>query len=144
MERRMRTEILIRGERGLAARLAAQARETELVEEVEAPNEGLVMLKLRETARNGLFYLGEVLVTEAKAMIRGRIGLGMVRGSEPQLARDLAVIDAAYMAAIPQTVAWEALLVEEATRVEKARAAADAISLSTKVDFHSMDRTVQQ
>ncbi len=53
------------------------------------------MIKMRETAKRELFYLGEVLVTEAKVSINGTLGMGIVVGDNEELALNLAIIDCA-------------------------------------------------
>jgi alpha-D-ribose 1-methylphosphonate 5-triphosphate synthase subunit PhnG len=96
------------------------------------------MVKLREQARNSVFYLGEVLVTEAKARINGHPGLGLVRGNNRKLAGDLAVIDAAWRAGLEETAEWEGLLLAaEEENLQRQREENGRI-LETKVDFASM------
>ena len=112
MGRHRRTKILVLGKSGLASRLGRLICEKYPVREMEPPNEGLVMIKMRESARNTLFYLGEVLVTEAKVRIGERVGIGIVRGHKPELAKDLAVIDAAWAIPLPECALWESLLLE--------------------------------
>src|SRR5699024_1231073 len=58
------------------------------------------MLKMRESAQNSLFYLGEVLVTECKVMLENDIGVGVVIGTEMELAKYLAIIDEAFEAEV--------------------------------------------
>ncbi|RAV23059.1 phosphonate C-P lyase system protein PhnG [Paenibacillus contaminans] len=139
MKRKQRTEILINGSGTVAAELAQQIKERYEVATVEEPNHGLIMVKVRETAQKSLFYLGEVFVTECKVEIAGRIGVGIVKGDEPQLAFDLAVIDAAYEAGLQETAAWQAKLAAEAERIEEQRLAYGEQVLRTKVNFETMD-----
>ena len=65
-------------------------------ETVSEPTQGLTMIKVREHAENSLFYLGEVLVTETKLRCRKEIGLGVVKGDEPELSTALAFIDLCF------------------------------------------------
>lgn len=106
MKRAERTKLLIEVGSGLALQLAATICEQYQVEEISPPKEGLVMIKMRETAQKSLFYLGEVLVTETKVKIGNYYGIGLVRESAPELSKALAVIDAAYAAQLPETYAW--------------------------------------
>jgi alpha-D-ribose 1-methylphosphonate 5-triphosphate synthase subunit PhnG len=139
VERRRRTEILIEGDPALAADLAGRIRARRRVSIIQEPGECLVMLKARETAKRGLFLVGEVLATEAKALVEGIIGLGIVRGRKPALAADLAVIDAACNAGLPEVLEWEAEL-EKADAVVAARRAKEAARIArTRVDFRTMD-----
>ncbi|WP_409342841.1 phosphonate C-P lyase system protein PhnG [Paenibacillus sp. MBLB4367] len=139
MKRKQRTEILINGSGAVAAALAQEIKERHEVTTVEEPNHGLVMVKVRETAQKSLFYLGEVLVTECKVRIGGRIGVGILKGDEPERAYDLAVIDAAYEAGLKETAAWTEALLSEAGRIAEERKAFAAGVLRTKVNFETMD-----
>ena len=94
MRRRERTEILVGCGPELTHRLAAAIEETEEVVEIIPPRQGLVMCKVRETARSTLFYLGEASMVECLVTVRGHKGHGMALGENLSLARDLAVIDA--------------------------------------------------
>lgn len=138
MKRRERTEILINSSPDTAAALAKEIKSKYTIVTVEEPNHGLVMVKMRESARQSLFYLGEVLVTECKVQIEGRMGLGILKGDEPEWAYDLAVIDAAYEACLQETDDWLNLLTAEADRIRDERKAFEAKVLRTKVNFETM------
>lgn len=139
IDRHRRTRILIEGDRGLAPGLSARIRESHSVSTLEEPNEGLVMVRMRESAKNGSFNLGEVLVTEAKALMGETIGIGIVVGHEPELALSLAVIDAAFAAGIPECAAIEADLLAEEARIAGRDSSEAAAILKTRVDFQTMD-----
>lgn len=139
MKRRRRTEILIQGKPSLAQKLADEIKEKYSCQEVSAPTYGLTMMKVRETAKNSLFYIGEVLVTEAKVAINNEIGIGIVVGMEDDLAYQLAIIDAAYNAKLPETNNWEALLLEEEQAIQKDKLHKQAQILQTKVQFDTME-----
>ena len=139
MNRRRRTEILIKGNDDLHKKLAAQIKNRYEINIVERPENGLVMIKMRETARRQLFYLGEVLVTEAKVSIDGNLGMGIVCGDNEELALNLAIIDAAYKCRLEETETWEQILINEENIIkEKLDQEADKI-LKTKVDFRTMN-----
>lgn len=138
MKRKRHTEILIKDNTGLASKCAEAVRKLYPVTEIQPPQEGLVMVKLREQARNSLFYLGEVLITEAKAMINGYPGLGLVRGNNGELARDLAVIDAAWQAGLEETAEWEGLFLAAEEKNLRREQEENGRILETKVDFASM------
>jgi len=139
VDRRRRTEILIEGCPALAADLAGRIRARRRVAIIQEPSECLVMLKARETAKRGLFLMGEVLATEAKALVEGRIGLGIVRGRKYELAADLAVIDAACNAGLPEACEWEAELEKAEAAIAARRAGESARIARTRVDFRTMD-----
>jgi len=138
MKRKQRTEILLNSPRHLAERLALEIFSHYVIRNVEEPNNGLVMVKVRETAKQGLFYLGEVFITECKVMIEGQLGIGMVQGHKTELAYHLAIIDAAYNAELPETFGWTDLLLAEKRVIEEKRAAQQAKILKTRVNFETM------
>lgn len=139
MKRRQRTETLINGSPHIAEALAHEIQSRYPIELIEEPNQGLVMVKVRETAQKSLFYLGEVLVTECKVGIGGAVGVGIIKGDEPEKAYNLAVIDAAYAAQLEETEGWTTVLQSESERIAAERHAYQEKVLRTKVDFETMD-----
>lgn len=139
MNRKRRTEILIRGRRKLSEKLSEEIKNKYEIKNVQDPENGLVMIKMRETAKKQLFYLGEVLVTEAKVSINGNLGLGIVNGDEEKLAYDLAVIDAAYNAELNETKMWDDLLIAEEQMINELERKESAKIMETKVDFTTMN-----
>lgn len=139
MNRKRRTFILAEGNRELAAELAGQIESSHPVTVLEQPNNGLVMVKMRESAKRSLFYLGEVFVTECKVRVGESVGLGVVRGHEPELAYQLAVIDAAYQANLEETERWIGPLIREEQVIAGRREAEQRKVLKTKVNFETMD-----
>ncbi len=138
MTRYQRTQVLIDTDAELAHSLAKEVQDSCSVVVVQEPEDSLVMVQVREGAKGSRFYLGEVLVTEAKVQLAGVLGLGLVRGHEPQRALDLAIIDAAYAAEIAVVKQWEGRLLEaEQKRLEDRRQRAQEI-LQTRVSFESM------
>ncbi|MFD2115805.1 phosphonate C-P lyase system protein PhnG [Paenibacillus yanchengensis] len=130
---------MIKGTPEIAAALALEIKDRYRVTIIEEPNHGLVMVKVRESAQKSLFYLGEVLVTECKVQIEGKIGIGILKGDEPERAYDLAVIDAAYEAQLQEITAWSTILSSEADRIAREQKVVDAAVLRTKVNFETMD-----
>ncbi|HWO76865.1 MAG TPA: phosphonate C-P lyase system protein PhnG [Bacillus sp. (in: firmicutes)] len=139
MNRRRRTEILIEEESNLAKHLAESIAQKYECCEITEPHYGLTMIKMRESAKNSLFYIGEVLVTEAKVEINNEIGIGIVIGMKDELAKHLAIIDAAYKAKLPETAEWESRLIDAEQRIWMKKAKRQAELLETKVDFDTMD-----
>ena len=139
MKRRQRTEILIQGDSQLAQQFAESIMDTYECREILAPQYGLTMIKMRETAKNSLFYIGEVLITEAKVEINNRIGIGIVVGMKDELAKHLAIIDAAYKADLPETTTWEVQLIEAEKQITKELAKKQAELFETKVSFETME-----
>jgi alpha-D-ribose 1-methylphosphonate 5-triphosphate synthase subunit PhnG len=139
MKRRRRTEILIQGNPILAQNFAEMIINKYECREIVAPQYGLTMIKMRESAKNSLFYIGEVLITEAKVEINQCIGIGIVVGIEDELAKHLAIIDAAYKANLPETELWKPQLIEAEKAIIKERAQEQAELFETKVNFETMD-----
>ncbi|MDR2089436.1 MAG: phosphonate C-P lyase system protein PhnG [Clostridiales Family XIII bacterium] len=133
-----RTRLLIRCGNGEALQMANEITEKYPIEWISRPQEGLAMIKVRETAGQTLFCLGEVLITEAKARIGGHIGLGVVTGSRPALCEALAVVDAACRAELPETNRWDAYWARILERENTQDKMWLAIREKTKVDFRTM------
>lgn len=138
MNRRKRTEILIKSKNNTAESLVKSIETKYDLRKITDPNNGLVMIKVRESAKKQLFYLGEVIVTEAKVQINNSIGKGIVIGDNENLARNLAIIDACYMENIPETKLWDEILIEENEEILKDEIKNEKEVLKTKVNFESM------
>lgn len=139
MERKTRTRILVEGDPTLREGLAKEIDDRYPVVTVQDPTDGLVMVRMRESARKSLFYIGEVFATEAKVQVRGTIGLGIIAGDQPEAARQLAVIDAAFNASLPETLVWTERLLGEDERLTARRARDEHAVAATRVNFSSMD-----
>lgn len=147
MNRNERTQILVHCEAKALRKMALIVEEATNVKILEAPNSGLVMIKMRESAKKCLFYLGEVLVTECKVLIEDSIGLGILQGSHSKKAYYLAVIDAAYnhpgilnesiIQALNASIESEKIkqLIQKEIKVSQL--------LRTKVDFTTLDEEVK-
>lgn len=140
MSRARRTRILARSGTGLAAELSASIEARYEVGELSAPQAALVMVKKRDGAKGALFYLGEMLATEAKVKIGDSVGVGIVQGFADAAAKRMAVIDAAINAALPETLGWEELLEKEEAAIAAADQAEARRVARTRVAFEGMDR----
>ena len=139
MKRRRRTRILVEGSPELLFHLSAEAESAHDVKDVDDPSAGLVMMRLRDTARKDAFYLGEVLVTEAKVRIGGILGLGLIRGDRPDEARRLAVVDAVFNSESPLLADWIPRLEDEERRIAEGLERETSSILETRVDFSTME-----
>lgn len=139
MKRRRRSEILIQGNQQLAQEFAQTIIRNYECREISSPHYGMTMIKMRESAKNSLFYIGEVLITEAKVEVHNRIGIGIVIGMKEELARNLAIIDAAYKAALPETIQWEQSLLKMEQEIVQAKIQEQAELFETKVSFETME-----
>ncbi|WP_413375522.1 phosphonate C-P lyase system protein PhnG [Alkalihalobacillus sp. 1P02AB] len=139
MKRRRRTKILIEGEPILAKEMAKEITDKYKWQQVVEPRIGLTMVKVRETAQNSLFYLGEVLMSEAKVEVQGAIGIGLAMGDVQDFAQHLAIIDAAYVLELEETKGWNDKLLLEEKKIERDRAKEQHQLFQTKVNFETMD-----
>ncbi len=139
MKRRRRTEILINGTCDLAEVFAKSILNHYEVNVIQEPENSLVMVKMRETSKKSLFYPGEVFVTESKVQIQDNIGIGIVWGDQPELAYQLAIIDAAFIARLPETIEWIDRLLQEEKKLQANEASVNHSILKTKVNFETMD-----
>jgi len=156
MLRRRRTSILVDGDPRLSRQIAASIEKSASVRLISGPQEVLVMNKVRESAQNSLFYLGEALLTECKVSLDSSVacapeagaalrsdtalGIGLILGENRERAYQLAVIDAAFNLEqpLPGHEQWLLMLAEEEARLaalaERGREKLDA----TRVEFSSM------
>ena len=123
----------------LPKELASEIEHSYDIQMLSEPQHALTMIKMRETAKNSLFYLGEVLVTETKVQINNALGIGIVVGTDEELSYELAVIDAAYQANLMETAHWESLFEEEEKRILENKEIKERAILKTKVNFEMMD-----
>ncbi|MEK3766335.1 phosphonate C-P lyase system protein PhnG [Solibacillus sp. FSL K6-4121] len=138
MNRAERTKLLIEVGRKQALEMADQIANTYEIVEVQPPREGLVMVKLRESAQQSLFYIGEVLVTETKVKIQNVFGTGIVREMEPELSRALAIIDAAFKGDFPETKQWIPVMEQLKMELSQEQQTIKRSIEGTKVQFNTM------
>ncbi|MEG0259111.1 MAG: phosphonate C-P lyase system protein PhnG [Lysinibacillus sp.] len=138
MKRAERTKLLIEVGREEALQMAYEiCKQYELIE-IQAPREGLVMVKMRESAQQSQFYIGEMLVTETKVKIGEDFGLGLVREYDPELSKALAIIDAAYNGQLPEVAVWEGIFTKLSQRLELEQQDIKRSIERTKVQFDTM------
>lgn len=139
MKKKQLTKILVEGSEELAASLADKIEQSYEVSVDKPPQKSLVMLKNLDSVSNQPFYAGEALVTECNVTVEGSMGLGVIMGEQPEKAYHIAVIDAAYNAALPETTPFtEALLLEEKAIYSRHHQDA-AMAARTKVNFDTME-----
>ena len=143
MKRYERTRALVEGDPTLAREIVRDV-EGELgpqtVVVLDEPREELVMVKVRETAQGGLFYLGEALMTSCRVRLGAAVGYGLILGSDRCRAYELAVIDAAFSGAeaSERVARWEARLRKALTAIDEREADEARRIATTKVDFSTM------
>ena len=110
MKRRRRTEILINGSQKRSEDMAHVIHEHYQLEGHSRAGKWLSDVESTRDFPKSLFYPGEVLVTECKVQIEETIGIGIVTGDQPELSYNLAVIDAAFEAKLPEAIGWMSCL----------------------------------
>ena len=137
MDKRRLTKILAKADRRIVAELSAEIQAVHSPAIVKEPGKTLAMIKMREPVRQSLFYIGEVIVSEASVEIDGVSGVAVLMGDDTDKALDMAIIDAAINKGVFR--AMKKLLElekEQNTRVMKE----NAMHLKTMVNFESLDQ----
>lgn len=143
MNKRTRTQTLVHADRHFLRQLEERILDVHQVTIVEEPHHALVMMKMRETARNHLFYMGEVLVSECRVRLEKALGLGIVCGDHLEEARMLAVIDACFHSESELKDELEAWIQEEMEAQREKRLQDSSKVLATRVNFETMDEEVK-
>lgn len=138
MKRAIRTKVLIEVGQREALEMANEIIGNYEVQEIQPPRQGLTMIKLRESAKNSLFYIGEVLVTETKVKIGNSFGTGIVMEENNDLSKALAVIDAAYKGNLPEAEKWLHILKELEQKLHNKLEQVKCSIERTKVNFDTM------
>ncbi|RHW35918.1 phosphonate C-P lyase system protein PhnG [Lysinibacillus yapensis] len=138
MKRNLRTKLLIEIGRHEAIQFAKQILNTYQVEEIQPPKLGLTMIKIRESAKQSLFYIGEVLITETKVKIQASFGIGIVIEEDEDLSRALAIIDAVYKENLPEAAILDKELEELEVKYHQKQEQMKCSVERTKVNFETM------
>ena len=109
------------------------------VDVLKKPQKMLVMLKVRESARNSLFYAGEALACECMVQIGGTKGFAASLGDDTDKVYAMAVIDATLNAGLPECDLILDTLREWEKQLHEKRAAEAKLTASTKVSFSVME-----
>jgi len=115
----------------------------ELVAHVElrAPEAGLVMLRGRIGGDGGPFNLGEATVTRAAVQIAsGEVGFAYILGRDPAKAKLCAFCDALWRSKQHRDAVERCVLAPVRKRLAAERAAAQAQTAATRVDFLTLVR----
>lgn len=106
---------------------------------IKEPTKTLTMIKMREPVKSSLFYIGEVIVTEAVVELDGVRGIAVCMGDDFEKTLNMAIIDAAYNKGV-FTMEERLLELEEQHNVKVEKE--NALHLKTMVNFNSMDTGV--
>ncbi|MGL5067886.1 MAG: phosphonate C-P lyase system protein PhnG [Sarcina sp.] len=139
MDRKRRTQILANGRTKLLEHIASHIKSVHKIETILEPELGLAMLKVREYGKGELFYMGEVLITEAKVYVDEKIGVGLVLGENYEKALNLAIVDGAYNLGSSECDLFEEILTREEEKINVIEENRKNQILKTKVDFSTME-----
>ncbi len=138
MNRSEITTVLSRAETCEVEALAETIRRKYEIEMIKPPKKTLVMVKVRESVKRSLFYLGELLACECMVSVAGTHGVSVTAGDDFRKAIAAAIIDGAVTANLdeaPQLLAQLRLLRE---KQERERARMNGELLKSKVNFKVM------
>lgn len=136
MDKRRLTKVLVRAGRHEVAALSAQIQQSYSPVIVKEPAKTLTMIKLRDPVKQGVFFIGEVIVCEAAVEIGDTRGISVLMGDDTEKALDMAIIDAAVnLGVFEDFEKLAALEAEQDKRVQQEY----VMTLKTMVNFESMD-----
>jgi alpha-D-ribose 1-methylphosphonate 5-triphosphate synthase subunit PhnG len=99
----------------------------------------MILLTIREPARNGRFYLGEALAVHCVAELDGARGAAVALGDDIDRARAGAALDAAHSGGFPEFDAEEERLADLRRGIEKSVGEKAALIRGTHVRFHALE-----
>lgn len=85
--------ILAKASQSELGEIAEQIKAGSEIQILKEPKKTLVMVKARESVKNSLFYLGEVLATECMVAVDGAKGVSVIAGDDFKKAVSAAIID---------------------------------------------------
>lgn len=130
------SRILARADREKVKEFADEIRSECSPVIVKAPEKSLTMIRMREPVKESIFYIGEVIISEAAVDIDGTRGIAALMGDDFDKVLDMAVIDAACSKGIFRRYGeLERLEKEQQLRIDRE----NAMFMKTMVNFHSMD-----
>lgn len=125
-----------RAERDVIIGYASQIREENKVVIIKKPDKSLAMVKMREPVKESLFYIGEVIVTDAVVSVNGTNGMAVALGDDFEKTLAMAVIDAAFNCGV---FTHEAELYKLERKQLEHLEKENAMFMKTMVNFNSMD-----
>ena len=137
MDKRRSTKVLARADQSDVAALSADIQKTYRPVIVKEPAKTLTMVKLRDPVKQGVFFIGEVIVCEAAVEIEGVQGVSVLMGDDAEKVLDMAIIDAAANKGVFDNIEKLAELEEKQNKIVMQEY---AITLKTMVNFASMDQ----
>lgn len=119
------------------------------VQDVQLPQSGLALLKLRDSAQGDAYYPGEVPLAIAHVRVTTSDGASFEGAAQllddrASLARAIAVLDAVLAAQLSGHEEAQALLTTGAARLAEQAAQRRALLASTRVDFSLLGTTEEE
>jgi alpha-D-ribose 1-methylphosphonate 5-triphosphate synthase subunit PhnG len=120
--------------------LARNLCEQHAVQDIQLPQSGLALLKLRDSAQGDAYYPGEVPLAIAHVRVttsegKSCEGAAQLLDDRASLARAIAVMDAVLAAQLPGHEEAQALIATGQIRLAEQTAQRRALLASTRVDF---------
>lgn len=141
MDKKRLFRIMAKADPAVLAELASPIKNQHAVVVVKPPNKTLTMITMREPVKSSLFYIGEVIVTEAVVELDGTKGLAVTMGDDFDKALNMAIIDAACNKGV---FSDESVLVNLERAQAELEGKENALHLKTMVSFRSMDREAEK
>lgn len=129
--------------------LARSLCEQHQVQDIQLPQSGLALLKLRDSAQGDAYYPGEVPLAIAHVRVTTSDGASFEGAAQllddrASLARAIAVLDAVLAAQLSGHEEARALLTTGAARLADQAAQRRALLASTRVDFSLLGTTEEE
>lgn len=121
--------------------LSKEVQRKHAITVIKEPCKTLTMIKMREPVKQSLFYLGEVIVSEAVVELDGAKGIAVTMGDDMEKTLNMAILDAAINKGV--FAGMDTLAALEREQLEFVRKE-HAMHLKTMVNFESMDGEVPQ
>ncbi|MBQ8515458.1 MAG: phosphonate C-P lyase system protein PhnG [Ruminococcus sp.] len=136
MDKKRLFRIMNRADRDEIIEYASEIQAGYQVMIVKKPEKSLAMVKMREPVKESLFYIGEVIVTDAIVSIGGTTGRAVAMGDDFDKTVAMAIIDAAcnYGCFQRENELYD-LERKQQERIEKE----NTMFMKTMVNFNSMD-----
>ena len=139
MNKKQLFRVLNFADRAEVIALGNRLKEKYEVKTLKNPQKTLVMLKMRESAKNTLFYAGEALASECMVSIEDVRGFAAALGDDFEKVYSMAVIDAAINFGVSAQEELSAFFEKWELRLNTATALDSKVAMSTKVDFNVME-----
>jgi len=139
MQKKRLFSIMSKTKAGLLKGMVRSISDKYKITVIKEPAKTLTMIKMREPVKSGLFYIGEVMVTEAVVEISGTRGIAVTMGDDFEKVLYMAIIDCGFNLALDEMDLIEEQLISLEEKQLKMREKENAMHLKTMVSFNSMD-----